>query len=123
MQSGFLFGFVPVIGGIYMRNSDLNVNTRRQNIVRLLKNSGRLTVKEISDAFGTSEITVRRDLDYLESQNMVERSRGSVTLRRGLFEDSPAFFDDKTILFTAEKERDRPRKGKRDQTGGAGQPF
>lgn len=88
-----------------MRNSDLNVNTRRQNIVRLLKNSGRLTVKEISDAFGTSEITVRRDLDYLESQNMVERSRGSVTLRRGLFEDSPAFFDDKSILFTEEKER------------------
>ena len=77
-----------------MRNSDISVSTRRQNIIRLLKNSGRLTIKEISEAFGTSEITVRRDLDYLDSQNMVDRSRGSVTLRRGLFEDSPAFFDD-----------------------------
>ena len=87
-----------------MRQSDTVVNTRRQNIIKLLKSSGRLSIKEISDAFSVSEITIRRDLDVLDSQNLIERSHGSVALNKSLLEESTPKFDDKSTIHTAEKE-------------------
>ncbi len=88
-----------------MRNSDSIVHTRRQNIIKLLRSNGRLSIKDISDAFSVSDITIRRDLEVLESQNLVERSHGSVTLHKNLLEESTPKFDDKSTIFTAEKER------------------
>lgn len=39
------------------------------------------TVKDLSDAFQVSEVTMRRDLNELQSQNLVKRMHGSVMLR------------------------------------------
>lgn len=99
-----------------MRKSDLSVRERRQDIVNMLKGNGRLTISEISSAFGVSEITVRRDLAILASKNLVEWTRGSVCLQQNVIKDTPVF-DDKSACFTAEKERIAKKAAEHLQSG------
>lgn len=52
---------------------------RRQNaIVDLLKRRNSISISELSDTFGVSEITVRRDIKHLEDEGKVMRRYGSV---------------------------------------------
>jgi DeoR/GlpR family transcriptional regulator of sugar metabolism len=44
--------------------------------LRLVRGSGRLTLSELADRLGVSEMTVRRDLDQLQEQGLVRRVRG-----------------------------------------------
>jgi DeoR/GlpR family transcriptional regulator of sugar metabolism len=44
--------------------------------LRLVRGSGRLTLAELADRLGVSEMTVRRDLDQLQEQGLVRRVRG-----------------------------------------------
>lgn len=76
---------------------------RRESIMRLLKLQGKVTVQEITDKFGCSEPTARRDLDVLEKQGGIIRSFGGAQL-----DTSPisfeASFTDKQQLLLLEKE-------------------
>ena len=87
-----------------MRNSDANVKLRRQNIINYLKKMGRVSIKDISREFDISEITVRRDLDMIETLDLVERSRGTVCLSQKAFHDTP-LFDEKSSKYTIEKDK------------------
>lgn len=51
---------------------------RRTRIVDILGRSpdGVVTIKSLSEQFGVSEMTIRRDLDWLQSQALVNRVRG-----------------------------------------------
>jgi DeoR family transcriptional regulator of aga operon len=42
----------------------------------LIQRDGRVLVSELSDALGISRITIRKDLDYLESKGLVQRTHG-----------------------------------------------
>ena len=49
---------------------------RREKIVELLKQRGKLSVQEIVEATGSSEATARRDLDLLEKSGSIIRTIG-----------------------------------------------
>jgi DeoR family transcriptional regulator of aga operon len=54
----------------------LLIGERRQQVLSLIQRDGRVLVSELSKAFGISPITIRKDLDRLESQGLVQRTHG-----------------------------------------------
>ncbi len=56
----------------------------------LLKQKGYARIEELAEYIGVSEVTVRRDLAFLETQGLVERKRGGAFLR-SLQRDIPFF--------------------------------
>src|SRR6201981_1926307 len=49
---------------------------RRQQMVNLLEETGTLNVGELADRFGVSLVTIREDLDELETEGLLERTFG-----------------------------------------------
>ncbi len=65
-------------------NGGMTIGDRHQRILDAVRQAGQLGVTELAELTGTSEMTVRRDLEQLADQGMVERYRGgarSLTLR------------------------------------------
>jgi DeoR/GlpR family transcriptional regulator of sugar metabolism len=52
------------------------MNSRRNEILKMISSDGRATVRELSDATGVSAATVRQDLSYLERQGLLKRYHG-----------------------------------------------
>ncbi len=52
---------------------------RFNKILQIIRERGYLTVKEIAQELSISEITVRRDLNFLEKQGLIKRVRGGAT--------------------------------------------
>jgi len=50
--------------------------SRRATIVDILRSSGEASIVALAQEFGTSEMTIRRDLDALELEGLARRSRG-----------------------------------------------
>lgn len=63
-----------------MKRSKAYVASRRDAIIALLESQGQVSVSELAEHFGVSALTIRRDLDYLESQQVVSRQYGTATL-------------------------------------------
>ncbi len=55
---------------------------RRSRIQDLLSQKSSVTIAELADQFGTSEMTVRRDLDELETRGVCQRIHGGATSLR-----------------------------------------
>ena len=51
-------------------------NQRHEEIIRLLKEDGFASVKELSERLYASLPTIRRDLDYLQKEGLIHRSYG-----------------------------------------------
>jgi DeoR/GlpR family transcriptional regulator of sugar metabolism len=49
---------------------------RRQQILNLLEETGALNVSELADRFSVSVVTIRKDLDDLESEDLLQRTFG-----------------------------------------------
>ena len=56
---------------------------RMVKVLELLKKNQRIAVKELAETLGVSEMTVRRDLEILRKNHVLERSYGFATLARG----------------------------------------
>lgn len=56
------------------------VNRRREEIVALLVENGSVSVAELAERFSVSSLTIRRDLDHLEKEGVLERSYGVARL-------------------------------------------
>lgn len=52
------------------------IEERRQHVLAKIQTDGRVLVSELSDALGISRITIRKDLDHLESRGLVQRTHG-----------------------------------------------
>lgn len=52
------------------------IEERRQHILALIQKDGRVLVDELSSNLRLSKITIRKDLDYLESKNLLMRTHG-----------------------------------------------
>lgn len=54
----------------------LLIAERRQHILSLIQSYGRVLVGELSRSLGISQITIRKDLDYLHSKGLLHRTHG-----------------------------------------------
>jgi DeoR family transcriptional regulator of aga operon len=52
------------------------IEERRQHVLSQIQREGRVLVSELSDALGISRITIRKDLDNLESRGLLKRTHG-----------------------------------------------
>ncbi len=52
------------------------INERQEQILQFIKESGRASVKRIAEKFFVSEMTVRRDLNFLKDSGYIERYNG-----------------------------------------------
>ena len=61
---------------------------RRRAILELVEQDGRVLVKELAEKFGTSQITIRKDLELLHSNGQVQRTHGgALTVESGALLD------------------------------------
>jgi DeoR/GlpR family transcriptional regulator of sugar metabolism len=54
----------------------MDSKTRRATIAERLRVEGEASIVELAAQFGTSEMTIRRDLDFLEVEGLARRARG-----------------------------------------------
>jgi len=66
------------------------IDERRHLIAEAVLAQGAATVAELSDRFGVSQVTIRSDLEALETQGMVKRNRGGAVANR-ISRYTPAF--------------------------------
>lgn len=57
-------------------SSQMLIDERRRHILTLVQSQGRVLVGELSRTLGISQITIRKDLEYLQSRGLVQRSHG-----------------------------------------------
>src|SRR2546422_494020 len=77
---------------------------RRRRTVELLQNEGRVLVRDLSKRFHTSLITIRKDLELLHHQGLLERTHGgALPVRTGALHDRS--LQEKERLFRREKIR------------------
>jgi DeoR/GlpR family transcriptional regulator of sugar metabolism len=55
---------------------DVKTEQRRQQILNLLQETGTLNVSQLADRFSVSVVTIRKDLDDLESEDLLQRTFG-----------------------------------------------
>ncbi len=81
--------------------------TRQARMLELLANRGFLTVRELAEATGVSEITARRDLVELEERQALRRTHGgAMSVRDGQVE----IFDASEPAFDARRRRNSSAK-------------
>ncbi|MFD3805977.1 DeoR/GlpR family DNA-binding transcription regulator [Streptomyces sp. NPDC058611] len=66
----------------------MGVANRLDLTLRLVQGAGRVSVAELAQRLGVSEMTVRRDLDELERQGLVKRVRGGAVATRSREEEA-----------------------------------
>ncbi len=70
----------------------MRTGPRRQQILNLLEETGTLNVGDLADRFSVSVVTIRKDLDELESEGLLQRTfGGAVFSHRSRFNKS--FFE------------------------------
>ena len=57
------------------------VDERRKQILKRLQENDEIRVEDLAEEFGLSLMTVRRDLQYLESRQLITRFYGGATAR------------------------------------------
>jgi len=57
-----------------------DTSTRRERIVSMLKDNGSVQVPTLSEIFGVSTVTIRKDLKFLDKQGIAARSYGGAIL-------------------------------------------
>lgn len=81
------------------------VEQRRQTILDILGEDGRVSVSDLADRLGTSALTIRRDLSELEQRGQVERRYGEAVLAAGATpsagEEIPSFEAEKDAIARA----------------------
>lgn len=70
------------------------MNTRQQDIVTMTQQCGEITIKELSAQLGVSEMTIHRDLDYLQSQRYLFKKRGAAVFIEGADRNTSGFYAD-----------------------------
>ena len=65
---------------------EMGLDKRRDQILDILKDRGKVKVSELSSIFGISEVTIRNDLTELENEGLLKRMRGgAVSTQKAYF--------------------------------------
>jgi DeoR/GlpR family transcriptional regulator of sugar metabolism len=64
---------------------------RQDHILREVQRRGAVRVIELSQLLNVSDMTIRRDLDLLDSQRRLDKVHGGATIRRAPSTDEPGF--------------------------------
>ena len=85
-------------------NENMLIDERRRHILSLVHSQGRVLVGELSRTLGISQITIRKDLEHLQSRGLVQRTHGgALRLQSGaLFDPS---LQEKQKQHSQEKQR------------------
>lgn len=83
------------------QRSDI-IQSRRNQIFSLIKQEQSVSINRLDEAFDVSVLTLRRDLDYLEEQGLIERFHGGARIRQAT-KDMP-FFDEKLMSQRSDKQ-------------------
>lgn len=75
---------------------------RQTRIQKLIQERGIVKVTELSKMFGVTELTIRRDLDVLEDQGVLDRTHGGAILRHRLRVEP--LYTEKDQIHRSEKE-------------------
>ena len=76
---------------------------RRDGIIKIIQNQGKVRVDSLSEKFDVSTVTVRNDLDFLEKKGILHRTHGGALLRKNVYDDPS--LEEKQLLYKAEKQR------------------
>jgi DeoR/GlpR family transcriptional regulator of sugar metabolism len=76
---------------------------RRARIIELLDQLGAVKVSQLVEELGVSDMTVRRDIDTLSEQGLVERVHGGAVAHDGSRRTEEPGFTVKSALMTAQK--------------------
>jgi DeoR family fructose operon transcriptional repressor len=77
------------------------VDERRSRILRIAEESGFVALQRLVTEVGASESTIRRDLEYLDSSGLIQRTRGGAAF----VGDSQPDFDARRTLASVEKQQ------------------
>jgi DeoR/GlpR family transcriptional regulator of sugar metabolism len=78
---------------------------RRQQITQRLEQQQRVTVAELVQQFAVSEVTIRKDLAWLESQQIAVRTHGGAIIASTRLNSSEMGLEVRELLQTSEKTR------------------
>ncbi|MGH9020535.1 MAG: DeoR/GlpR family DNA-binding transcription regulator [Acidimicrobiales bacterium] len=67
----------------------MNPTTRRMEIAERLRLEGEASIESLAASYGTSEMTIRRDLDFLEEEGLARRARGGAIYLQSRAHDPP----------------------------------
>lgn len=86
-----------------MNHSIHNTVDRRDEIIRLIQENGKVRVEELSALFKVSSVTIRNDLNYMERKGLIDRVYGGALIRVAVAYDSA--LTEKAKLHVDEKRR------------------
>lgn len=73
-------------------------NNRQLEILELLSQKGNVSVEELAEKFKVSKMTIRRDLEKLEENNLLQRTHGGALMNRVLLQEMAYNEKEKNIL-------------------------
>lgn len=76
---------------------------RLRGIMKILEKENRVLIGDLCQIFGTTAVTIRKDLDLLEKEGVLKRTHGGAILKRSLFQELA--LNEKEKLNADEKER------------------
>jgi DeoR family transcriptional regulator of aga operon len=82
-----------------------DTSSRRERIVALLREHNSVQIPELSEMFGVSTQTVRKDLNFLDSKGICTRSSGGALLRVGVLSPAEEAIDVRRRRYAEEKAR------------------
>ncbi len=87
-----------------LSGSEMLIEERRQHVLERIQRDGRALVGELSEQLGISRITIRKDLEHLQTKGLIQRTHGgALTLQSGALFD-PTLLE-KEKLHQKEKQR------------------
>lgn len=65
-----------------MKSSRADIEKRRDRVLKIIEYRTNVTVDELSKKLETSAITIRRDLEYFEKKNLIDRYHGGASISK-----------------------------------------